>query len=69
MLYKPFEDAHDDFLRRSAPAAQPRVIEVGREAMADFRRLSPDDTYDLDGHVCRIELLPGEHDPRTVRVR
>jgi hypothetical protein len=69
MLYKPFEDAHDDFLRRSAPGAKPRVIEVGREAMAEFRRLSPDDTYDLDGHVCRIKLLPADHDPHAVRVQ
>jgi hypothetical protein len=68
MLHKPFEDAYDEFLRSSPPGARPAVIEVGRVALAVFRRFSPDETYDLDGHECPIELLPAEADARTVRV-
>jgi hypothetical protein len=68
MLYKPFEDAYNEFLRSSASGAKPVVIEIGRSALAVFRRFSPDKTYDLDGHHCRIELLLAEADARTVRV-
>jgi hypothetical protein len=69
MLHKPFEDAYNDFLRSRPAGATPEVIEVGRDALAVFRRFSPDEMYDLDGHECRIELRPAEADARTVRVR
>jgi hypothetical protein len=69
MLHKPFEDAYNEFLRNSPPSARPAVIEVGRSALAVFRRFSPDETYELDGHECQIELLPAEADASTVRVR
>ena len=68
MLYKPFEDAYDAFLRRSPPGATPAVIELGQSALRAFRRYSPDATYDLCGHTCRIELLAGA-EPWACRLR
>jgi hypothetical protein len=69
MLCKPFEDAHQEFMRRNPPGTKPTIILVGSDALSVFRRCSPDEIYDLDGSACRLVLLPSKADRWTIRVR